>query len=187
MNAPSAPHAAPADPAVRIRRFLESESVVWLATTGDDGRPSLVPVWFLWDGEAIFVASKPHARKVRNIRSNPAVMIALGDADEDFDVGLVEARAQLVDVPTASLLATGLRAKYAGRLAEIGVGPAEFAATYSQVVRIEPDRWLPWHGRTPRATSRPEPTLAARLADGLRRLRKAIEGPIWRPLTPAPA
>jgi PPOX class probable F420-dependent enzyme len=187
MNATPRPHAAAPDPAVRIRRFLESEGVVWLATTGEDGRPSVVPVWFLWDGEAILVASKPHARKVTNIRSNPAVMIALGDADEDFDVGLVEATGRLVDVPTRLLLAAGLQAKYARRMAELGLGPAEFAATYSQVLRIEPDRWLAWHGRTARPGARPAPTMATRLTDGLRRLRKAIERPIWRPLTPAHA
>ena len=184
MNYASSPLAVPADPAARIRVFLERESVIWLATSGDGGRPSLVPVWFWWDGDAILVASKPNALKVRNIRSNPEVMLALGDADDDFDVGLVEARAELVDVPTRALLVDGLQAKYARRMAAIGLGPEEFAATYSQVVRIDPSRWLHWHGRTPRQAGR---SIAARLIGRFSRLYGALGRPRVRVLAPAGA
>ena len=78
--------------ATRIRRFLEAEPVVWLSTVRPDGTPHLVPIWFWWDGEALLVFSKPDAQKVRNLRANPSVMLALGDAEADFDVGLVEGR-----------------------------------------------------------------------------------------------
>ena len=30
----------------RVRRFLETEPVVWMATVRPDGRPHIVPVWF---------------------------------------------------------------------------------------------------------------------------------------------
>src|SRR6478752_8338921 len=81
----------------RIVRFLEQEPVVWLSTVRPDGQPHLVPTWFWWDGEALLVFSKPAARKVRNLRANPSVMLALGDAEEDLDIGPVEARAELLD------------------------------------------------------------------------------------------
>jgi PPOX class probable F420-dependent enzyme len=137
------------DPAARVARFFESERVLWLATAGASGSPALVPVWFWWDGEAILVASKPDARKVRNIRANPKVMLALGDPDADFDVGLVEAHAELVDVPVRAVLSAGLVTKYATRMEAIGLTAEEFADTYRQVIRIVPTRPLPWHGRTP--------------------------------------
>jgi len=184
MNDVTTPLAVPADPAARIRAFLEHESVVWLATAGTGGRPSLVPVWFLWDGGAILVASKPGARKVRNIRSNSEVMLALGDADEDFDVGLVEAKAELVDIPTRALLSAGLHAKYGRRMAAIGLSPEEFATTYSQVVRIDPSNWLHWHGRTPRSTGR---SVATRLIGRFGRLYRALGPSRTRVLTPAHA
>jgi PPOX class probable F420-dependent enzyme len=132
----------------RIQRFLEEEPVVWLSMVRPDGTPHIVPIWFWWDGEALLVASKPGAQKVRNLRANPAVMLALGDADDDFDVGLLRGRAELLDRPAAEILPAGLLAKYASRLATIGVDAAEFAATYSQVIRIVPDVYLGWHGRT---------------------------------------
>jgi PPOX class probable F420-dependent enzyme len=132
----------------RIRRFLENELVVWLSTIRPDGAPHLVPIWFWWDGEALLVFSKSEAQKVRNVRANPSVMLALGDAEDDFDVGLVEGRAELLDRPAADILPAGLLTKYADRLAAIGVDPVEYARTYSQVIRIVPHAYLGWHGRT---------------------------------------
>jgi hypothetical protein len=34
------------------------------------------------------------------------------------------------------------------KLASIGLSAEEYAATYSQVIRIMPEDFLPWHGRT---------------------------------------
>src|SRR3954447_14866070 len=121
--------------ATRIRRFLEKEPVVWLSTVRPDGNPHLVPIWFWWDGEAILVFSKPNAQKVRNLRANPSVMLALGDAEEDFDIDLFEGRAQLLDVPTEKVVPAAHLAKYADQLTAIGLTPTEYAATYSQVIR----------------------------------------------------
>ena len=132
----------------RIRRFLETEPVVWVSTVRPDGTPHLVPIWFWWDGEAVLVFSKPGAQKVRNLRAHPSVMLALGDAEDDFDVGLVRGRAELLDSPTSDVLPTALLDKYAEKLASIGLSAEEYAATYSQVIRIVPETFLPWHGRT---------------------------------------
>jgi PPOX class probable F420-dependent enzyme len=164
--------------AARSRRFLETESVVWLATVDAQAHPAIVPVWFWWDGEAILVASKLGARKVRNIRANERVMVALGDPDDDFDVGLIEARAELVEIPTRALLSAGLGAKYAAQMGAIGLSADEFAATYRQVIRIVPTRPLPWRGRTqPNPGGRGSPAslpFLGRLLDTL----GALSGPL---------
>ena len=134
--------------ASRIHRFLETEPVVWVSTVRPDGAPHLVPIWFWWDGEAMLVFSKPDAQKVRNLRANPSVMLALGDAEADFDVGLLEGRAELLDRPTSDVLPAGHLAKYAAQLRAIGVTPEAYAEAYSQVIRIVPADFLAWHGRT---------------------------------------
>ena len=36
-------------------------------------------------------------RKVANLRANPRVMLALGEADDDFDVGLLEGVTEVVE------------------------------------------------------------------------------------------
>ncbi len=140
------PLAKPLDEAIDAR--LRSERILWLGTTGADGRPHLVPTWFWWDGSAFLLFSKPEARKVRNVRANEAVMLATGDADDDFDVQLVEGRAELLDSPTETIVPAGLATKYADQLHELRLDLGEFAATYSQAIRIAPTRFLGWTGRS---------------------------------------
>src|SRR3712207_8123899 len=55
----------------RAEDRLRGEEVAWLTTVRPDGQPQSVPVWFLWDGEAFLVYSRPGARKLRNIEANP--------------------------------------------------------------------------------------------------------------------
>ena len=130
----------------RVLPMLEDERVVWLSTVGEDGLPHLVPTWFWWDGEAVVLWSKPGAVKVRNLRANPRLMVAVGHPDEDFAVGLIEAVAQLVDtaVPDAFF------AKYAADLGEASLDPEAYRALYTQAVRVTPTRFVPWHGRSAR-------------------------------------
>jgi PPOX class probable F420-dependent enzyme len=140
------------DAAARADCLLRTERVVWLSTVCPDGRPHLVPIWFWWDGMSLLIASKPNARKIANLRAHPECMLAIGDAEADFDVALIEARAELTPIPTGALLEAGLLDKYHDKMAGIGLSPTEFAATYSQVIRIAPIRCLRWHGRTPRSS-----------------------------------
>ncbi|MEA2518634.1 MAG: hypothetical protein QOF49_714 [Chloroflexota bacterium] len=155
--------------------MLRTETVVWLSSVSSDGTPHLVPIWFSWDGADVLIASKPTARKVANIRANPAVMLALGEPDDDFDVGMVEGVAELLRDSAADALPAAHLDKYRAQMASIGLTAEEFVATYSQVIRIRPTRYLPWHGRTPRrpldATAMP---LDRRFAAAIRRVAATV-------------
>ena len=125
---------------------LEREQVVWLSSVCPDGRPHVVPIWFLWDGDSIVVFSKPDAQKVRNVRVDPRVMVAIGEPGADFDVELVEAAvAELASEPGATLPDAFAR-KVRGLLDRAGITVERFAAVYSQPIRIRPTRWLGWGG-----------------------------------------
>ena len=136
-------------PPTACERFLETEPVVWLSSIRADGAPHLVPTWFVWDGEAIDFVSKPGAVKVRNLRADPRAMLALGDAEADFDVGLLEARAELLPEPTPLEPAGRLRrqVRSSGSRRSASRRPSS-PRTYSQVVRLVPVKALGWHGRT---------------------------------------
>ena len=78
-------HTAQADQArcrPAIEAALRDDPVVWLSSVQHDGRPHLVPVWFHWDGDRIVAFSKPHARKVDNLRDEPRVRLAPGLGDD---------------------------------------------------------------------------------------------------------
>ena len=135
-------------PSSEVELMLRRESIVWLSTARPDGRPHLVPIWFWWDGEAILLFGKPGAQKIRNLRTNPDVMLALGDPGEDFDVQLIEGCAEALETTTVDVMPPDHARKYERQMREIGLSPDEYVRTYSQPVRIVPTRFLPWRGRT---------------------------------------
>ncbi len=63
-----------------------------------------------------------------------------------FDVELVEAVAELAPEPTAGLLPDAFGRKYTGFAERAGMTIEDFAAIYSQPIRIRPTRWLGWGG-----------------------------------------
>ena len=150
LETPNAPgrvgyDASPGATVGRVLPLLSDEHVVWLSTVRPDGTPHLVPTWFWWDGEALVVYSKPDAVKARNLRANPRLMVAIGDPENDFAVGLIEAVAAFPGGPAH--VPDGFFAKYATGLGPAGLDPATFREIYTETIRIVPMRYLSWHGR----------------------------------------
>jgi PPOX class probable F420-dependent enzyme len=52
----------------------------WAATSWPDGRPHVMPVWGVWDGEALWFSSSLRSRKARNIAANPRCVLTTDDA-----------------------------------------------------------------------------------------------------------
>jgi PPOX class probable F420-dependent enzyme len=125
-----------------IERRLRSEPIIWLSSVRPDGRPHLVPVWFLWDGSSFLIFSQPNAQKVRNLRRSPQVMVALEATDEGEDVAIFEGKATLLDDPTITPLLPAYAEKYAALLQRIKSDPATMAASYTLAIRVIPTRLL---------------------------------------------
>jgi PPOX class probable F420-dependent enzyme len=170
----------------RVLPMLTQERTAWLSTVSPDGAPHVVPTWFWWDGDALVVFSKPGAAKVRNLRANPRLMVAVGDPEDDFSVGLIEAEAALVDgqaqVPDAFF------AKYASELGRAGLEPATFTALYTQQVRISPTRFLAWHGRGEHHDRTATPARRGAVASVTRWLDRVAASLRWAAgISPAPS
>ena len=123
-----------------IDQRLRAESIIWLSSVRPDGRPHLVPVWFLWDGAEILIFSKPAAQKVRNLRHNPQVMLALDSADEGEDVVLLEGWAELLGDGAPQSTLPEYAEKYAALMTRIGITAASMAAEYTQAIRVTVER-----------------------------------------------
>jgi hypothetical protein len=66
-------------------------------------------------------------------------------------------------------------------MALIGLSRDEFLATYSQLIRIRPTRFLAWHGRTmPRSTR--QWALDGRVAAAIHRVATSLEPSVDRGL-----
>lgn len=127
-----------------INERLRAEPVIWLATVRPDGRPHLVPVWFLWDGETILIFSQPNNQKIHNLRANPAVTLALEAANEGEDVAILEGRARLVSPDDIQASVPAYVAKYEAGMAELGMTWETMSASYSQPIRVTPSRLITW-------------------------------------------
>jgi PPOX class probable F420-dependent enzyme len=123
-----------------IDRRLRAEPIIWLSTVRPDGRPHLVPVWFVWDGTTLLIFSKPATQKVRNLRHSPLVMLALDSADEGEDIVLLEGRAELLgdDAPRSTLPAYA--EKYAALMERLGMAAEWHATEYKQAIRVTVER-----------------------------------------------
>lgn len=59
---------------------------IWLATVRPDGRPHLVPIWFVVDDDRWYICTSPGSVKARNLQANPRVALALEDGDNPYVV-----------------------------------------------------------------------------------------------------
>ena len=127
----------------RDQRLL-TDPIAWLGTVRPDGRPHFVPIWFQWDGETVLFFSKPDDQKLRNLRQNPRVFLALDDTNHGADVVLLEGMAELLDQPASEVVTEGYLEKYAADIPQLGLTPASMTETYSQAVRVRPSRVFGW-------------------------------------------
>jgi hypothetical protein len=52
-----------------------------------NGQPHVVPVWFLWDGTALWISAFSSTRKVKDLQSNPKAAVLI----EPLKTGRIEA------------------------------------------------------------------------------------------------
>ena len=123
---------------------LAGDLIAWLGTTRPDGRPHVVPVWFVWDRETLLVLSQPETQKVRNLGANPLVTLALDDTRQGKDVVIVDGVASTSSKSPPTRLLDAYIAKYAGVLAEMEWSPEAYLAEYTQAILIRPTRFLDW-------------------------------------------
>ncbi len=126
-----------------INQRLQKENIIWFATVHGD-RPHLVPVWFLWDGTTILIFSKPNTVKVRDIRKNSNVMLALETDQEGDDVVLIEGEAVLLDPGSVDTTLPAFAQKYEQLLKGMSVSAQAMAEEYNQPIRVVPTRFNSW-------------------------------------------
>ena len=129
-------------------RFLRSARYGHLATADAKGQPHVIPVCYVFDGEAIYsvLDAKPKStplrqlRRVRNILANPQVSLVVDHYEEDWS------RLRYVMVlGEAGLLQEGEEwARAIVMLREKYPQYQEMDLDESPVIKITPVRFIPW-------------------------------------------
>ena len=134
-------------------RFLRSARTGHLATADAKGRPQVVPVCFVFDGQAIYsvLDAKPKTtplrqlRRVKNILDNPQVSLVVDHYEENWDklqYILVSGDAELLESDEKWVVAIAmLREKYPQYQA--------MDLDQSPVIKITPVRYSPWSSQPP--------------------------------------
>src|SRR5437763_7691887 len=62
-----------------LRGFLEEQMIVSVATVGPSGRPHLVPLWYVPDGEELIGWTYAKSQKARNLERDPRATLQVED------------------------------------------------------------------------------------------------------------
>lgn len=92
-----------------IEARLGREPTIWVATVRYDGRPHLVPVWFVWLEGKIYLSTGAETQKFINLTGNQAISLSLPSTD---NVIIIEGEAHVADWRTVDIVADYFYHKY---------------------------------------------------------------------------
>ena len=92
-----------------IEARLSRASTIWLATVRGDGRPHLVPLWYVWIDNKLYVCTGRETQKFTNLVNNQNVALALTDS---ANVVVVEGEAHTAGQAVVDTLAEHFYHKY---------------------------------------------------------------------------
>jgi PPOX class probable F420-dependent enzyme len=147
--------------AEELASFLGEQRTCRFATTGPDG-PHVAPVWFVWDGQALWVYSLTRSQRWANLARDPRVAVVVDDGHHYHELHGVEIEGEAVIVgPVPRTGADGegppelaeperlMAAKYFGHagLAAGGGGPDMIHDGRHAWLRITPLKIVSWDFR----------------------------------------
>ena len=80
---------------------FENERNIWLASAREDGRPHLVPIWFVWHEDVWYICTHPDSAKAKNMLHQPVIQWSLENGDDPF---VVEGTAEKIAAPSQTII-----------------------------------------------------------------------------------
>lgn len=126
----------------RVDQRLHEARTYWLATSGPEGRPHAVPTWGVWIDMTFY--TEGGGRKVRNLRTNPAVVVHLESGE---DVVIVEGEATEISRPERALfdrIDAAYAAKYEYKPSDNLSGPEDVPYPEGGLFAVRPRVIFAW-------------------------------------------
>jgi len=133
-----------------IEAVLAEPVLARLATTNPKTmQPHVVPVWFAWDGENVWISSFVSTRKIRELKINPqgAVLIESKQEGSKLQAVLLEGSVELITQPRQLVreIASQIYIRYLGLE---GVKEAEPQSWLNDpenlLIKLTPSRIISW-------------------------------------------
>ena len=127
--------------------FLSEPLLARIATVRGD-RPHVVPMWFDWDGESLWMETGLGFQKHKNLIANPhcAVTIDITEGGLRFKGAMLEGEAELITEPVAFARETARRIyrKYLGDEGIAAPTPRVMIDNPHAIIRLRPARIQTW-------------------------------------------
>jgi general stress protein 26 len=133
-----------------IESVLAEPVLARLATTNPKTlQPHVVPVWFEWDGENVWISSFVSTRKIRELRINPrgAVLIESKQEGGKLQAVLLEGTVELVTQPRqlVSEIAHRIYVRYLGLEGVKSAEPQSWLKDPENLlIKLTPTRFISW-------------------------------------------
>jgi PPOX class probable F420-dependent enzyme len=133
-----------------VEELLAERHVAVITTLNLDGSPQSTPVWYVPEGDTIWVIADQDSLKVRNLKRDPRVSIMIASDASPYRYVVFRGEATLRDIETVEL-PTRMAERYLGK-----VGGARYMADVdphppSTIIELTRDRSATWADRNPYA------------------------------------
>lgn len=143
-------NAIPVEKKEFIDEFLKQPQIARIATVDKSGQPHVVPVWFGWDGESLWISSYSDTQKNKHISQNPKIAVAIDVAGNDGETKAVifEGTAELVTEPKDFLQKQfyWIYHKYLGDEGVMAASPQEWIKDpLNTLIKLTPSKVNSWN------------------------------------------
>ena len=112
---------------------LQTDRNVWLATVRPNGKPHLIPIWFVWHADKFYICTEGKSIKVQNIRHDPRVSVSLEDGTKPV---VAKGTATLIERPYPDEVAALFQQKYDWNI--------NSDSSNTTLIEVSPQKWLNW-------------------------------------------
>lgn len=140
-----------------VTQFLNLPILARIATASKEGRPHVVPVWFEWDGEFLWISLDQRSKKYRNLLTNPRCAVTIDETwgGLRFRGVIFEGKIELITEPPDWALAVVERI-YTRYMGKEGMVAKTIQSMLNEgqhaIIKLMPDRVIVWdetHGPAP--------------------------------------
>jgi PPOX class probable F420-dependent enzyme len=78
-----------------IKHFLTERHIGHLVSVRPDGRPHVAPVWFLVEGDRLYIVAESYSTKVANIRQRPSICLSVANDHPPYQHVILEGNATM--------------------------------------------------------------------------------------------
>ncbi len=137
-----------------LHAFLAEQRTVTCATLGPNGRPHLMPLWYVADGAELRCWTFAKSQKAKNLERDPraTLQVEAGEAYEELRGAMLECDAELIgDTDRVAAIGLAILARYAppgDEEARAGLRSGVEAQAPKRVgMRFTPTRIVSWDHR----------------------------------------